>query len=89
MAARARQADDGPVTRFCSRSAPAHLEAGQHVRITAGVLKGREATLVRPARVVLDQGWLVAFDGRPLGLRRLRVASWALLPLSDREAQAA
>ena len=49
--------------------------------LTAGVLRGKRGTLVRPARVVLDPGWLVQLEGRPLGLRKLRVASWALAPI--------
>ena len=86
MAGLGRRADDGLVTMRCrARLALPDLGAGQRVRISAGVLKGRKATLIRPARVVLDEGWLVAFDGRPLGLRRLRVASWALLPDPVRE----
>jgi hypothetical protein len=53
------------------------------VVLTAGVLRGQRGTLVRPARVVLDPGWLVQLEGRPLGLRRLRVASWALARVDD------
>jgi hypothetical protein len=55
------------------------------VVLTAGVLRGKRGTLVRPARVVLDPGWLVHLEGRPLGLRRLRVASWALAPLEEHD----
>lgn len=58
---------------------PAHAFAvGDHVRVTDGVLRGKEGTLERPARVVVDRGWMVRFDGRPLGFRRLRIATWAL-----------
>jgi hypothetical protein len=77
-------ADDGGMTRrrACRKrlsSAPP-LGEGEHVVLTAGVLRGRKGTLVRPARLFLDPGWIVEFDGRPLGLRRLRVATWALGP---------
>ncbi len=73
--------DDGMTRRGDLRKATASmrpLAAGQHVVVTAGVLRGRTGTLVRPARVVIDPGWMVRLDGRPLGLRRLRVATWAL-----------
>lgn len=52
------------------------------MRVTTGVLRGKTGVLVRPVRVVLDTGWMVEFDGRPLGFHRLRVASWALDPVA-------
>jgi hypothetical protein len=56
------------------------LAEGQHVVLTAGVLRGRTGTLLRHTRLFVDQAWMVQLDGRPLGLRRLRVATWALAP---------
>lgn len=76
--------DDGMTKRqrglARTREAADPLAAGRHVVVTCGVLRGRTGTLERPARVVVDQGWMVAFDGRPLGLRRTRIATWALAP---------
>jgi hypothetical protein len=60
-----------------------NLAEGQHVILTAGVLRGRTGTLLRPARLFIDAGWMVQLDGRPLGLRRLRVATWALAPVDQ------
>jgi hypothetical protein len=93
MDASADEADDPRMSRWTSclhrRGLPEpDLHEHDHVRITAGVLRGRTGTLVRPARVVVDAGWMVQLDGRPLGLRRLRVATWALAP-ADEAARAA
>ena len=85
MARRATATDDGGMTRrgdFRKASSSMRpMAVGQHVVLTAGVLRGRTGTLLRPARVVIDPGWMVQLDGRPLGLRRLRVATWALSPV--------
>jgi hypothetical protein len=85
MASGRSEVDDRGVTARRRRSTTAGLAEGQRVVLTAGVLRGKRGTLVRPARVVLDPGWLVQLDGRPLGLRRLRVATWALGPLEERD----
>lgn len=56
------------------------VAAGDVVTITYGLLRGRTGRAVRPSRVVVDRGWMLELDRRFLGLRRLRVATWALEP---------
>lgn len=80
MAHRGPPGDDARVSKRSRsrRAAPVGLVEGEAVVVTCGVLRGRTGTLVRPARVVLDPGWMVAFDRRFLGVPRLRIATWAL-----------